>query len=312
MAGMSRKPKCRICRKKAIIYMPHHRLALCKEHYLSWFERYVERTIKEFKMFSKKDRVLVAVSGGKDSLALWFLLRKLGYEADGLYIDLGIGDYSLRSKRKVEKLANTLGAKLFIENLSEDMAPLPELKGITNREACSLCGMVKRYNFNKVAKDKGYRVLATGHNLDDEASALFSNVINWNIKYLGRKFPVLREEEGFVRKVKPLCKLMEKETALYSILRGIDFLEEECPYSEDANTIFYKQVLNQIEEKFPGTKLRFYLEYLRKVYPVFKEDKEGMGSCKVCGEPSPTEVCPLCRLKDKMINLNLTGRSSTG
>ncbi|NPA42019.1 MAG: TIGR00269 family protein [Aquificae bacterium] len=295
--------KCRICGKKPIIYMPHHRLALCKEDFISWFERYTERTIKEFKMFSKEDKILVTVSGGKDSLALWFVLRKLGYEADGFYLHLGIGEYSERSKEKVEKFAQRLKAKLIVEDLKKEMGGIPLLKDITSREACSVCGLVKRYNFNKVARDYGYTVVATGHNLDDEASSLLSNVINWNIKYLGRKYPVLKEEEGFVRKVKPFCKFTEKETALYALLNGIDFIEEECPFSEDASSIFYKEILNRIEEKFPGTKLRFYLEYLRKVYPRFKEEGErDLQPCKVCGQPSPSEICPVCRLREKAVN----------
>ena len=293
--------KCRICGKKPIIYMPRHRLALCKEDFVSWFERYTQRTIEEFKMFTREDRVLVAVSGGKDSLALWFALRKLGYQADGFYLHLGIGEYSERSRAKVEEFANRIDAKLISVDLTEEMAGIPDLKSLTSRTECSLCGMVKRYNFNKVAKEYGYKVLATGHNLDDEASSLLSNVINWNVKYLGRKYPVLEEEEGFVRKVKPFCKFTEKETALYSLLNGIDFLEEECPYSEDASTIFYKEVLNQMEEKIPGTKMRFYLEYLRKVYPVFRNEEErDLQPCKVCGEPSPSEICAVCRLKEKV------------
>lgn len=305
--------KCRICGKKPVIYMPQHRLALCREDFLSWFERYTERTIKEFNMFTHEDRVLVAISGGKDSLALLYVLRKLGYRADGFYIHLGIGEYSERSREKVESFVKKTGAELIVHDLTKDMGGIPELKKLTSREACSVCGLVKRYNFNRVAKENGYNVLATGHNLDDEASALFSNVLNWNVKYLGRKFPVLEEEEGFVRKVKPFCKFTEKETALYSLLNGIDFLEEECPYSEDANSVFYKEVLNQIEEKFPGTKLRFYLEYLRKVYPLFRErENRELQPCKVCGEPSPSEVCPVCRLRERVLNLKSTGRSSTG
>jgi len=291
--------KCRICGKKAIVYMPHHRLALCREHFTEWFERYTERTIKEFRMFTKKDRILVAVSGGKDSLALWYVLRKLGYEADGLYIHLGIGEYSERSRKKAENFASKIKARLIVKDLKEELAPIPELLKVSPREACSLCGLVKRYNFNKVAKEEGYSVVATGHNLDDEASSLLANVLNWNEKYLGRKYPVLEEEGGFVRKVKPFCKFTEKETALYSLLRGIEFIEEECPFAEDATSIFYKEILNKIEERFPGTKLRFYLEYLRKVYPKFRkpEEKTTLGVCKLCGEPTAGEVCPVCRMK---------------
>lgn len=296
--------KCRICWGKPVIYMPHHRLALCKEDFIRWFENYTQKTIKEFRMFSKRDRILVAVSGGKDSLALWLVLRKLGYEADGFYLHLGIGEYSERSKEKVLNFARRVEAKLHIVDLKEEVAGIPQLKEVSVREACSLCGLVKRYYFNRVAKEKGYSVVATGHNLDDEASSLLANVINWNMKYLGRKHPVLKEEEGFVRKVKPFCKFTEKETALYSLLMGIDFIEEECPFSEDASSIFFKEILNSIEERSPGTKLRFYLDYLRKVYPIFKEEeRKGLGRCKVCGEPSPSEVCSVCRLKERSLSL---------
>jgi uncharacterized protein (TIGR00269 family) len=293
--------RCRICGKRPVIYMPHHRLALCGEDFISWFERYTQRTIKEFRMFGKDDRILVAVSGGKDSLALWHVLLRLGYRADGLYVHLGIGEYSERSREKVEKFARNSGAKLIQVDLREEMAGIPDLEKVTTREACSVCGLVKRYNFNKVAKEHGYTVVATGHNLDDEASSLLANVIHWNTKYLGRKFPVLEEEEGFLRKVKPFCKFTEKETALYALLNGIDFIEEECPYSEDATTLFFKNLMNTVEERFPGAKMRFYLEYLRKVYPRFREEKKGeLRPCRVCGEPSPGEVCPVCRLKERL------------
>lgn len=305
--------RCRHCGSKPVIYMPHHRLALCKEHFVSWFERSVQRTIHEFKMFSREERVLVAVSGGKDSLALWYLLRKLGYKADGFYLHLGIGDYSERSRGKVEGFAKKLGARLLIVDLREELAPIPELEKISLREACSVCGLVKRYNFNKVAKEHGYNVVATGHNLDDEASSLLANTINWNMKYLGRKYPKLEEEGGFVRKVKPFCKLTEKETALYALLVGIDFIEEECPFSKDASSLFYKEILGRIEERSPGTKLRFYMDYLKKVRPkLMEERRRSVVECKVCGEPSPSDICPVCRLKERVLNFKETGRSSTG
>ncbi len=293
--------------------MPQHRLALCGKDFISWFEKTVQRTIKEFHMFTHEDRILVAVSGGKDSLALWKVLRTLGYSADGLYIDLGIGGYSAKSREKVQVLAEELGAPLNTVTLNKELAGIPDLKEFSSRETCSLCGMVKRYFFNRIAKEKGYDVVATGHNLDDEASALLGNVINWNIGYLGRKLPVLAEKEGFVRKVKPLIKLTEKETALYCILNGINYIEEECPFAEGAPSISYKKILNSIEERSPGTKMRFYLEYLRKVAPLF-EEKTGveLNLCRLCGEPSPSEVCGICRLKERVVNFKSTGRSSTG
>lgn len=286
--------------------MPHHRIALCKEHYIEWFERRVERTIREFRMFSKKDRVLVAVSGGKDSLSLWHALHRLGYQADGLYINLGIGEYSQLSEEKAKNLAQGIGRTLHVIRLKDLVEDIPTIKEIEKRPACSVCGNLKRYYMNKSAKELGFSVIATGHNLDDESATLMGNVLSWNLGYLQRQYPVLKEGNGFVKKVKPLCLITEKESALYALLSGIDFVEEECPYSVGASSIEYKLLLSQIEERSPGTKLRFYLEFLRKIQPLLKrEEKLELKPCSICGEPTSADVCTVCRLKQR---LTLSGK----
>lgn len=294
--------KCQKCGSKAQVYLPQHRLALCKDHYLEWFENRVEKTIKEFRMFSRSDRVLVAVSGGKDSLSLWNALYKLGYEVDGFYINLGIGEYSQKSNVLATEFSQKIGRKLYSISLKDEIMPIPEIKKYDSRPACSVCGTVKRYYMNKFAKENGYSIIATGHNLDDESAVLFSNTLNWSVEYLKRQYPVLPQEDGFVRKVKPLCKISEKESAMYAVLSGIDYIEEECPFSEGATSIDYKIFLSQLEEKSPGTKLRFYSEFLRKMYPLLKqsEEKTPLNSCKICGEPTTGEICSVCALKNKL------------
>lgn len=305
---LKKKTKCTICKtkglkNKAIVYLPQHRLALCKEHYISWFEKRVQKTIDEFKMFSKNEKILVAVSGGKDSLALWNVLTKLGYEADGFYINLGIGEYSQDSKEKTINFSEKISRPLHILDLSQEIATIPQLKEISNRPACSACGTVKRYYMNKFAKDNGYKVIATGHNLDDEVAVLFGNTLRWDIDYLKRQYPVLKEEEGFIKKVKPLCKITEKETAIYSFLNNIDYIEYECPFAEGASSIEYKEFLAKLEEKHPGTKLQFYTNFLKKMYPILKKEEQEekhLTKCKICGEPSANEICSVCRLKQKV------------
>ncbi len=86
--------KCRTCRGPAVVDIRRHNAAFCREHFLHHCEEQVRRAISSHRMFGPDDRVLVAVSGGKDSLALWDLLVRLGYRADGLYLGLGIGEYS--------------------------------------------------------------------------------------------------------------------------------------------------------------------------------------------------------------------------
>ena len=109
--------KCRKCGEKASVNMRQHKLALCKEHYLEWVPEQTERFIKKYEMFTKEEKILVAVSGGKDSLALWDILVRLGYQADGMYIGLGIDggiNYSDESRTLTEKFANEHGLKLHI------------------------------------------------------------------------------------------------------------------------------------------------------------------------------------------------------
>ncbi|RMD47499.1 MAG: TIGR00269 family protein [Aquificota bacterium] len=313
MPRLKKGSKCSICKakgkgkkEKATVYLPHHRLALCKNHFVEWFEKRVEKTIKEFKMFSKKDKILIAVSGGKDSLALWNALIKLGYEADGFYINLGIDQYSMDSKELALSFAKKISRNLHILELSKEIATIPQINQTTNRPACSACGTIKRYYMNKFAKENGYSIIATGHNLDDEVAVLFSNTLKWEIDYLKRQYPVLKEENGFIRKVKPLCKITEKESALYSFFNNIEYIEYECPFSEGASSIEYKEILSKIEEKHPGTKLQFYINFLKKMYPILqikKEIKEEIKKCKICGEPSYNDICSVCRLKEKVSTL---------
>src|SRR5947209_2808526 len=203
-------------------------------------------------MIRTGDRVLVAVSGGKDSLALWDILRDLGHCVDGLYLGLGIGDYSDESGRYARAYAAERGATLVEVDLPADFGyDIPTGSRIARRAPCSACGLSKRHLFNQAALDGRYDVVATGHNLDDEAAVLFGNVLRWSTDYLGRQLPVLPAGDGFVRKVKPLVRLGEREMAAYCVLKGIDYIVEECPNAVGNKHLGYKEQLNALEAQSP-------------------------------------------------------------
>jgi uncharacterized protein (TIGR00269 family) len=168
---------------------------------------------------------------------------------------------------------------------------------------CSACGLSKRHLFDKAALDGGYDVVATGHNLDDEAAVLFGNVLRWNTEYLARQRPVLPAREGFPRKVKPLVRLGEREMAAYCVLRGIDYQVEECPMAAGNRHLGYKDALNAIEVQSPGSKHAFYFGFLDKLAPAFEADaevdKESLGRCVRCDAPSAGEICAFCRLVER-------------
>ncbi len=312
--------KCRKCGEKASVNMRQHKLALCKEHYLEWVPEQTERFIKKYEMFTHYEKILVAVSGGKDSLALWDILNRLGYDVDGLYLGLGIDgrrsplgegiNYSHESQRLTEKFANENNLKLHIVDIEKEYGqPIPVLSEISHRgygKPCAVCGLAKRHEMNRVARDLGYAVLATGHNLDDEAAVLFGNTLNWSSEYLLRQGPVLPESDGLARKVKPLCRFYEREMTAYSIARSIEYIYEECPFAEGSQSIYYKELLNQLETTRPGAKLTFYLRFLeaRKSGELFIEhnvERAHLHACPRCGQPTSTsDLCSFCRMIEKV------------
>jgi tRNA-5-methyluridine54 2-sulfurtransferase len=305
--------KCRKCGEKPVINMRQHKLALCKEHFPEWILEQTQRFIDKYRMFDHGHKILVAVSGGKDSLSLWDILNRLGYTCDGLYIGLGIDEgagYSDESQRLSQAFADQHGLHLHVVDIVEEHGEsIPQMAQRTTRgkgKPCSVCGLSKRHIMNRVAREMGYDILATGHNLDDEAAVLFGNTLNWISGYLIRQGPVLEADRpGMVRKVKPLCRFYEREMAAYALLRGIKYIYDECPHAVGSKTIYYKEILNKLEADRPGAKLSFYLAYLQaKENGLFsaQADKgvELLHICPSCGQSTSTPgECAFCRLVEK-------------
>ena len=293
--------KCRVCREPAVIDVRRHNANFCVEHFLRLCRDQVARAVEDFDMIRQGERVLVAVSGGKDSLAVWDILLDLGHDADGLYLGLGIGDYSDESGRYARAYADRRGAKLVEVDLPVDHGfDIPTGSRAAKRAPCSACGLSKRHLFNSAAVDGGYDVVVTGHNLDDEAAVLLGNVLRWNTEYLGRQLPVLPARPGFVRKVKPLVRLAERELAAYCVLKGIDYQVEECPMAAGNRHLGYKEALNAIEATSPGSKHEFYFGFLARASSRFTAEaeaaQEGLRPCSSCGSPTTGDVCAFCRL----------------
>ena len=294
--------KCRVCRGPAVIDLPAHNANFCVDHFVAFCRSQVEKAIHEFRMLSPDDRVLVAVSGGKDSLALWDILLDLGYEADGFGIGLGIGEYSDTSTAHARDYAQRRGVRLIEADLHDEFGfDVPTAASQTKRPACSACGLSKRHLFDRAALDGGYGAIATGHNLDDEAAVLFGNTLRWNTEYLARQRPMLPERDGFPRKVKPLVRLGEREMAAYCVVRGIDYIVEECPMAAGNKHLAYKDALNRVEQESPGSKHAFYHQFLRRAVDAFDAetaDHDG-GRCSRCGAPSGNEICAFCALVER-------------
>lgn len=293
--------KCRKCGGTAALELRRHNAAFCSPHFIEFFRKQVAEAVHRHRMFTLDETIMVAVSGGKDSLALWDVLIEEGYRTAGLYLDLGIFDYSKESRAKCEAFAAARGQTLHVERVADAVgAPIPVVQQATRRPTCSACGLSKRYLMNRAALEHGYAVVATGHNLDDEAATLFGSVMHWQTDALPRQSPALASTHPkLVRRVKPLYRLSELETAAYAFLRGIDYIVEECPFAQGATSIAHKQVLDRLEEASPGAKHNFLFGFLDRARPAFERvENVELNECTSCGQVTTGAVCAFCKLAD--------------
>ncbi|WFS61529.1 TIGR00269 family protein [Pseudodesulfovibrio thermohalotolerans] len=293
--------KCTRCRKTAHVALPSHHSGFCADCYPLFFTKQVETAIRREKMFTRDDRILVALSGGKDSLALMLELKLQGYDVTGLHIDLGIPNSSEKARKKVEDFCALHGLPLRVFEMAAWGLPIPDVKKHIKRPVCAVCGKMKRHHFNRIAVEEGFDVLATGHNLDDEVARLFANTLRWDTAYLSDQGPVLPASEGFVRKVKPLFRLSEFETANYAFLKEIEIHSDPCPYASGASFTSHKELWGELEHRSPGQKLQFYQSFLKNGKPAFahmeKESGAELAPCTECGSPTSAEICSVCRIK---------------
>ena len=296
--------RCLRCKKNAEIFIDN--LRFCKECFLIYFENSFLRGVNGEglgrRLLNKDEKILVAVSGGKDSMTLWYLLNKFEYNVTGVYINLNYGDFSKKSEEIVKNFSNKNSLKLMIFNLKEDFnINMSEifLKN-RNREFCSICGTIKRYLLNKIAYDNKFDALATGHNLDDGLAVIFKAILNWDIETLSRNYPILDSENKLVKKVKPLFRLQDKEIKHYSDLMNIDYTSEICPYKKGKVTLSKtKEVIDFIDENYKGIKRTFYFGFLRNK-KIFEKEKPPLYECKICGMPTTNEnICNFCKLTNR-------------
>lgn len=292
--------KCKVCGKEAWVKVPSANAAFCKEHYDRYVLRLTEKAIKKFKMFDDDELILVAVSGGKDSLALLHILKRLGYRIQALHINVGIkgNNYSEISEQKAIRYANNLDVPIKIVRVEEIHGlNVIDLAKKRRRISCQVCGLTRRYYMNKYAREIGAPVIATGHTLDDMVQTLFANLLRWDISYLSKEMPLLPSEDGLVRKAKPLTFLQDRETLLYDKLHEIEYASVDCPESRFATFKRYKRLFEALEEESPGTKRQFFQGFIKNI-KIFQENKPPykLEPCLVCGYPTVAKVCSFCRL----------------
>lgn len=298
--------KCRNCLQlKEGVHLKSYNLRICLNCFLNFFRQRIEYTIQKFKMFDRKERIAVAISGGKDSVALAKVLKDLGYNITLIHINTYIqqANYAENSQKAVEDFAKKENLPLKILTYKEELGVdnVKFLAKISKKEICAVCGMVKRYLLNREAKD--FDVIVTGHTLDDEAATLLGSLVFWR-DFITRQWPILKEEQTLKRKAKPLCLVFEKETKLFCDVQNLPYNPQKCPL-RGGPYLFFKKFIHSLEEEMPSSVIQFYKGFLKrkKYFSFCKEVQNNLTPCKKCGYLTTTSICNFCRLKEKIENL---------
>lgn len=294
---------CDKCGKASVILVRYSGAHLCSAHFREFVEKRVRHELRKQVDLRGGERIAVAVSGGKDStVALTLVSETLSKRRDlqlcAITVDEGIEGYRASSIPIVARHCERLGVGHIVVSLRDLYGTTMDRIARQKRDlaTCSYCGVLRRAAMNRAARDWRATYLATGLNLDDTSQSILMNFSRGDVPRLARLGPHRRVQADLVPRIQPLRMIPESETTLYAIVRGLEFHDLECPHAPEAMRNAYRDVVAQLEDRYPGTRhsiLRSYDEILPSLKKSFPQSN--LRKC-ACGEPTIAGRCKACEL----------------
>lgn len=213
-----------------------------QKNYHKWFGKDVLRAINRYKMILPGEKVCVALSGGKDSMVLLFVLQylkrfsSLSCELSALHIK--IGEYGTDVLREICAALNIV----YLEDRLRFDQPVPE------KNVCALCARLRRGAISQVVSQHGIKKVAYGHHADDVAETFFMNLVQ-NQK-LGSFSPKVEYTDNPMVIIRPMIYLEEATIQQIHQHVGLPILDLQCPYASANIRRGYKHHLAQLNTLF--------------------------------------------------------------
>jgi tRNA-5-methyluridine54 2-sulfurtransferase len=265
-------------------------------------ETKIKETIRKWKLGNKKEKIVVALSGGKDSTVTAYVLKKLGYNIYGFHIDLKIGDYSKRCLQAVRKLCDDLKIPLYTYDMKKEMgSSMCYLRsGIQSRakneiKNCAICGVIKKWIINKKVREIRADKIATGHNLDDEVQTFLMNIFKGSPQLSANLGPITRNasDKKFIPRIKPLYYIPEDEVRKFAQKNKLPVVYDKCPCALDSYRIQVRNFVDKLSHKDKWNVIKNF----EKLFDKIQKTKQGeVNYCDICGEPSRNNICRKCSL----------------
>ncbi len=297
---------CDKCENQAVYTRKYSGQKLCSKCFSNSIVRKTAKTISKYNMIQNDELVAVAVSGGKDSLALLKIIHEMSlthnFRIKAITIDEGIPGYRDEALEIVEKFCSKLNVEhkvysykdLFELTLDEAL----ELRENKKTSSCSICGTLRRRAMDFAAKDIGANVIATGHNLDDTLQTFVINMLAGDTNKIGWMDP--DTSSNSLRKIKPFCEIYESEIVFYAFTNDIPFQSEPCPHMSEGIRTEIREFLNSLESQHSGIKNNLYQSVLKVSQIVKNSNYKEKTICKKCGNECTGSVCSVCTLVLKL------------
>ena len=302
---------CSVCNQEAVYRRSYSGESLCRPCFTKSIERRARHTISRFKMFRPDDHIVLALSGGKDSVSLLQILSTIEEDfpqstLSAILIDEGVEGYRREAIAIAKENCERLNVPLHIYSFKtiygrslDEIAKASKNHG--SLSVCSYCGVLRRKAMNVAAKAVKASKLVLAHNLDDEVQSIVLSLLRGDLAGLTGIKPVLEKVEGFVQRVKPFCEILEREIAFYAYIKDVRFQSLPCPYLESSMRTDVRRFINVLEGKHAGITYSFS-KSLKKIQGSLKgvDTRGDLRKCQTCGEPSSGKVCRACQTIEEL------------
>lgn len=213
------------------------------------------KSIVTYHLIEDNDRILVGLSGGKDSMALLEILARRSkiYKPKFEVMAAHIAVTNINYQSDIEYLKNFcdgLGVRFIYAETSFDAST------DTRKSPCFLCSWNRRKMLFTIAQENQCNKIALGHHMDDIIETLYMNMVFQGA--FSTMPPILKMRKFNISIIRPMCLIPEKELIEMAKLRGFKKQIKNCPYEKDSHRSDIKKILKEIEEINPEARYNIW------------------------------------------------------
>ncbi|PLX12482.1 MAG: tRNA 2-thiocytidine(32) synthetase TtcA [Marinilabiliales bacterium] len=222
-----------------------------QKNFIELIKNRLAKAVNDYALIQDGDNILVAVSGGKDSLCLLENLvefkkfKTIEFNLEAIHINLTDMDYEI-DRKVISDFCNKLNVEInFVDTFAQ-------IEDRGKKSACFVCSRNRRKTMFEFAKHNGYNKLAFGHHMDDAVETLIINMVyHANIASIP---PKLRMFSGEIEVIRPLILLTNKETSEYSNIKNYPSLKKICKYDDKTMRTKARELIKDMETINPNVR----------------------------------------------------------